>query len=297
MKEEAIHFGVSKTLVGIVTDPPAGGSSRPAVVLLNSGIIHRVGPNRLYVTLARRLAQAGFVTLRFDLSGIGDSSIRRDNIPFERSSVLETQEAMAYLTASRGVDCFLLAGICTGAVVAYHTAHADDRVLGALLINGQGYIPESEEAIHAYLATRRRRRYYLGRALYNRESWRRLAMGRVGYGEILSALGFRRGGRRRAKDLPKSRAGEVANKFRDLADRGTEMLFLYSAGDPGIEELDLILEGNVPALTSRRGVQYCVLEKADHMFTALASQEEFLRQTGDWLQKVTERRALSSQTR
>ena len=188
MKEDAILFGASKSLVGVVTDPTEGGSSRLAVILLNSGIIHRVGPNRLYVTLARRLAQAGFVTLRFDLSGIGDSGIRRDNVPFERSSVLETQEAMEYLplAATRGVDGFLLAGICTGAVVAYHAARADQRVLGAVLINGQGYIPESEEAIHAYLATRQRRRYYLGRALYNLDSWRRLATGRVGYGDILS---------------------------------------------------------------------------------------------------------------
>jgi pimeloyl-ACP methyl ester carboxylesterase len=289
MREDAIHFGASKTLVGIVTDPDEAESSRPAVILLNSGIIHRVGPNRLYVTLARRLAQAGFVTLRFDLSGIGDSVVRRDNVPFERSSVLETQEAMAYLAATRGVDRFFLAGICTGAVVAYHTARADHRVLGTVLINGQGYIPESEEAIHAYLATRQRRRYYLGRALYNMKSWRKLATGRVGYGDILSALGFRRDGRRRAKNLPNTKAGEVAAGFRGLADRGMEMLFLYSAGDLGIEELDVILEGNAAALTSREAVQYRVVEKADHMFTALASQEEFLRCTEDWLQGIAAR--------
>jgi len=67
------------------------------------------------------------------------------------------------------------------------------------------------------------------------------------------------------------------------------MLFLYSAGDPGIEELGLILEGNVPALASRETVQYRVVEKANHMFTSLASQEEFLRLTGDWLQEVAAR--------
>jgi len=65
-------------------------------------------------------------------------------------------------------------------VVAYHTARADQRVLGMAMINGQGYIPESEEAIHAYLATRQRRSYYLGRALYNMRSWRKLVTGRVG---------------------------------------------------------------------------------------------------------------------
>ena len=118
------------------------------------------------------------------------------------------------------------------------------------------------------------------------KSWRKLATGRVGYGDILSALGFRRDGRRRAKDLPNTKAGEVAAGFRSLADRRTEMLFLYSAGDPGIEELDLILEGKVAELSARETVQYRVVEKADHMFTALASQEEFLRSTVDWLQQA-----------
>jgi len=292
MKEDAIQFGASKSLVGVVSDPADNGSSRPAVILLNSGIIHRIGPNRLYVTLARRLARAGFVTLRFDSSGIGDSVSRRDHVPFQRSSVLETQDAMEYLAATRGVSRFLLAGICTGAVVAYHTSRADERVLGAVLINGQGYIPESEEAIHAYLATRQRRSYYLGRALYNLQSWRKLATGRVGYRDILGALGFRREGRRRAKDVPTSKAREVAGGFRSLADRRTEMLFLYSGGDPGIEELDLILEGRVAELSARETVQYRVIEKADHMFTALASQEEFLRSTVGWLQEVAAKNQL-----
>jgi len=289
MREEAILFGASQSLVGVVTEPAENGKERPAVILLNSGIIHRVGPNRLYVTLARRLARAGFVVLRYDHSGIGDSAIRRDSLPFEKSSVQETQEAMEYLATTRGVNRFLLAGICTGAVVAYHTARADQRVVGVVLINGQGYIPESEAEVHAYLATRHRRRYYLARALYNLQSWRRLATGRVGYGDILGALGFRRDGRRREKDLPNPKAGEVAAGFRSLADCGTEMLFLYSTGDPGIEELDLILKGKVADLSARETVQYRVVEKADHMFTALASQEELLESTVDWLQDITSR--------
>jgi pimeloyl-ACP methyl ester carboxylesterase len=290
VREEAILFGASKSLVGIVSDPAGEGSTRPAVILLNSGIIHRVGPNRLYVTLARLLTRSGFVVLRFDLSGIGDSIIRRDNVPFERSSVQETQEAMEYLAATRGVDRFLLAGICTGAVVAYHTAHADTRVVGTVLINGQGYIPESEEEIHAYLAHRQRRRYYVDRALYSLQSWRNLVTGRVGYSDILRALGLRRDGRRRAKHVANAKAGEIAAGFRSLADRRTEMLLLYSAGDLGIEELNVILEGNVGELTSRETVQCSVVEKADHMFTALASQDEFLRRTATWLQEVAARR-------
>ena len=283
MREEAVHFGASKSLVGVVTDPAEDGSSRPAVILLNSGIIHRVGPNRLYVTLARRLAQAGFVVLRFDLSGIGDSIIRRDNVPFERSSVQETQEAMAYLAATRGVDRFLLAGICTGAVVAYHTARADQRVVGALLINGQGYIPESEEDIHAYLVNRQRRRYYLDRALYSLESWRKLVTGRVKFGDLLRVLGVKRDGLRRSQRSRNPKTEEIASGFGSLADGRTNLFFLYSAGDLGIEELNVILDGRVAELAARETVRYSIVGQADHMFTTLASQEEFVRRAGEWL--------------
>ena len=289
MREEAILFGASKSLVGVVTEPAENGKERPAVILLNSGIIHRVGPNRLYVTLARRLARAGFVVLRYDHSGIGDSAIRRDNLPFEKSAVQETREAMEYLATTRGMSRFLLAGICTGAVVAYHTARADQRVVGAVLINGQGYIPESEAEVHAYLATRQRRRYYLGRALYSLQSWRKLVTGRVGYDELVRSLGLRGDGKRRAKHVANPKAGEVAAGLRSLADRRMEMFFLYSEGDLGIEELDVILEGKVAELTARETVQYRVIERSDHMFTALTSQAEFLHRTGDWLQDVAAR--------
>jgi hypothetical protein len=68
------------------------------------------------------------------------------------------------------------------------------------------------------------------------------------------------------------------------------MLFLYSTGDPGIEELDLILEGKVEELTARETVQYRVVEKTDHMFTTLASQDEFLHSTVGWVQEVATRR-------
>ncbi|MGH7928173.1 MAG: alpha/beta hydrolase, partial [Candidatus Binatia bacterium] len=75
MREEALLLGKTRSLVGILTDPPeAKRSTRlPGIILLNAGIIHRVGPNRMHVKIARTLAPMGFVVVRFDFSGIGDS--------------------------------------------------------------------------------------------------------------------------------------------------------------------------------------------------------------------------------
>ncbi|MCH8830022.1 MAG: DUF1549 domain-containing protein, partial [Planctomycetes bacterium] len=99
MKEEAVLFGKTGSLVGIVSDPSDSDSGKnlPAVILLNSGLIHRVGPNRVYVKIARRLAAEGFVAFRFDFSSIGDSLVRYDNLSFEKSAVDEVQDAMDFL--------------------------------------------------------------------------------------------------------------------------------------------------------------------------------------------------------
>jgi pimeloyl-ACP methyl ester carboxylesterase len=241
--EDAVLLGRSKSLVGIVNMPPVGPRSqkRPGVILLNSGIIHRVGPNRLYVKLARRLAQTGAVVLRFDLSSIGDSMVRADNLPFSKSAVQETIDAMDYLTDTYGLDHFVLIGICTGAVVSYDTALVDERVVGALLINAQGYIPESEVETQGYIADGKNVRYYLGSAVHNPASWLKLLTGQADYRNILRAVRRRLLGTAGSSAAKNPETERVAEGFRVLLDKGTELFSLYSEGDPGIDELNLIL--------------------------------------------------------
>ena len=55
MKESVVTFGNAGTRVGVLTEPKTLNNG-PAVVFLNSGIVHHVGPNRIYVETARRLA-------------------------------------------------------------------------------------------------------------------------------------------------------------------------------------------------------------------------------------------------
>lgn len=139
-REKAIKFGAS-SLVGIVTEPAPGSDSegKPAFILLNSGILHRVGSCRLSVRLARSLSASGHTCLRFDYSGIGDSDPRRDALPFEQSSVLETREAMDFLAKARGAKEFVLLGLCSGADMAHDTAAVDDRVKGLMLLDAWAY--------------------------------------------------------------------------------------------------------------------------------------------------------------
>ena len=81
-RERVYKFGSHGGLVGILTEPVGDTQTltdkRPAIVVSNVGLNHRPGPNRIWVEFARRMAEKGFVTLRFDLSGLGDSESRRD---------------------------------------------------------------------------------------------------------------------------------------------------------------------------------------------------------------------------
>lgn len=140
MRERAVTFGNAAILSGILTEPGKGQPvSSVGVVILNSGILHRVGASRLYVQLSRALVQQGFASLRFDFSGVGDSESRRDSLPFEESSIVEAREAMDYLAKRKGVESFILMGLCSGADMAYHTALADERVVGIAQLDGFVY--------------------------------------------------------------------------------------------------------------------------------------------------------------
>lgn len=110
-------------LAGIETAPARLDASTPTVLFLTTAKSHRIGPNRLWVDLARRWAGLGFRSVRFDLSGIGDSPVR----PGQQPQVMRTIEAFDdVLDAARAVSPgdpsnVVLVGLCSGAYQALET--------------------------------------------------------------------------------------------------------------------------------------------------------------------------------
>lgn len=127
-------------LVGIVSLPAGGPDrSRPAILILNSGVIHRVGACRLSVKLARHLAGSGHVVYRFDHSGIGDSPPSRSGLEMDAGQVSEIEDAMTAVERRTGASHFILYGLCSGARAAFHAALADTRVVGIVQVDGFAY--------------------------------------------------------------------------------------------------------------------------------------------------------------
>jgi pimeloyl-ACP methyl ester carboxylesterase len=145
MSEQAVVFGKGARLVGILSRP-AGSHRQAAVVMANSGVVHRVGANRTSVILARSLAEQGYDSLRFDMSGLGDSSERFDNLNWENSAPLELSEAIDVLDDRRSGRPIVMYGNCGGAAKSFWTALCDDRVRGLVATNPPPHPADLESA-------------------------------------------------------------------------------------------------------------------------------------------------------
>lgn len=140
MRERVVKFGPQGILLGIETLPDglASDSVLPAVILLNAGVVHRVGPHRMTVNLARRLAGAGFPALRYDRSGLGDS-VPRSRGTATGAAIADAQAAMDFLDKGSRLGRFVLGGLCSGADNSVRVALVDKRVVGIILLDPFGY--------------------------------------------------------------------------------------------------------------------------------------------------------------
>jgi Serine aminopeptidase, S33 len=267
-REQVARLGRDGNVVGIRSDPPrAAGDpapARPAVILLNAGVLHRVGPHRLHVNLARRLAEAGFPALRLDLSGIGDSDGVPGDLTFRESAVADTRAAMDQLADSLQAPSFILFGLCSGADNSLATAAADPRVAGVVLVDPPAY---------ATVRSLLRRAF---RPLPSPGSLASLATGvlRLARQRFGSGPSGPEGGRQ----LPAP--AEFGAMLQRLADRDVKILALYS-GIHGerYNAPDQLFEA-FPALRGRLDLAW--LPHANHVFTLGAHQQELITLVTGW---------------
>jgi dienelactone hydrolase len=270
--EHAVVFPESGSLVGVFTvAEESGDRKRPAVIFLNAGLLHRVGPNRVYVRIARELARYGFSSLRFDLSGIGDSPPRTDGLPLRAASLRDVTDALDFLSATRGLSSFILIGMCSGADLAFRVALADARVVGAVLIDGflyrtaRSYVYDYTSRVWRLIFLGWRELLTPGGPLWSNLPWSSKKTARATTGG---------GGR----DIPSS--SEADSALRELAARGVNLLIVYSEGlGYNYQRQFTDVFPSVP--TDRVRVEY--FKGADHMFTLLANQDRLVRAARDWI--------------
>lgn len=291
MNEVICRFGAGRGLVGIITQPElaAADRRRPGILLLNAGSLHRIGPNRLHVKMARRLARSGFTVLRFDFSGIGDSASSDDPMPFEDRAVHEAIEAMDVLRDRSGIDRFIPAGICSGADGALSVARADPRVVGAILINGTLIEQESNKDILDAAAKNTAARYYRSR-LFNLKRWSRVMSGK----SDVRSIGRVIRGRLTGKASEQGRSRRLPRPFDGLQDRELAILLVASDGSIAWDVYRTAIEPSAGPCIESGKLRIELIRNSDHLFTLEWAQKLLIDLVEDWLARFDRAAPLNS---
>lgn len=139
MKETPLLFGPSRNLVGLWCEPDGGTPPTVCLLLVNAGVVHRIGLHRINVKIARHMAAQGVPSLRFDLAGLGDSRIVGQAAGFREQAVGDIQAAMDQIERSHDIHRFAIFGICSGAFNGYAAALADARIVGLSMMDGHAF--------------------------------------------------------------------------------------------------------------------------------------------------------------
>ncbi|MCL2449263.1 MAG: hypothetical protein FWD17_09970 [Polyangiaceae bacterium] len=272
-------FGAGGGLAGVYTEPSpdAGRPGLPAVLMWNVGIHHRVGPYRIQVDIARELARRGIASLRFDLSGMGDSEIRQDSRTDRERALDDVRDAMALLEKRRGVRQFVPLGFCSSVDSVHALTLSDERVAGACFIEGYAY-----RTLGFWL-------HYPMRLL-DPIRWKRRAVRKLP--SWLSSWGTKRividpvEDERAAlgpifgREYP-SRARFAAD-VHQMAARGARLLFLYvGGGDTDFNHAGQFEEmiGGMPA---GRNIEVTYYGRADHTFFRADDRRRAVLRIADW---------------
>lgn len=264
--EEPIGFGPG--LFGIRCRPRVLETRAPAILFVSTGMSVHSGWGRQTTALARSLAAEGVASIRFDLSGIGDSADRPDgrNPLFAPDGFADIAAAVDEI-ADTGAPIVLMGG-CSGAYAAFQALCRDPRIAGALLINLYCFDWDPEQDLDRVIRqTFGSASTYAG-LLTQGSTWRRLVRGEIHVRPIAEALarrGFDAALRRfRRAWRPINPGGSVARRVAAIRRRGAEIRLLYSAGDPGLIAARRHL-GRFPGRADRRlGAPVTVVVGADH---------------------------------
>ena len=247
LREQVLAIeGPDGPVLGILTEP-LGGHVEMCALLINAGAQRRTGPNRMWVQIARRWAARGVPTLRFDLSGIGDSDGDAAALVlvasiYKAAYGLEARAALDALAARGLPQRFVVLGLCAGGYWSLQTALADERVRAAILLNPRSLI--WDEGIYGARRVRE-----LRERLFLVSTWRKALRGELTLARHLetaralarraargsSTVRARLGATEQSESLDRTTA--LAGIFDSLGERDQRALLLFTGAEPLHREL------------------------------------------------------------
>ena len=237
VRERPVQLATAGGALTAVIALPEDADPRDAglcAVLLNAGAVRRIGPNRLWVEIARRWAARGVPTVRLDFAGIGDAD--GDDTAWSATEMFYDPTTLAQLIGAldrlqeQGLgDRFVVSGLCSGGYWALQGALADDRVVAALPVNPGALVWDA-----ALIVERDARKL---RKLARPHIWRKILRGgfapRDAWAVVRALLA-----RTLAGATPATHGARVDALLDELAARGKRVDLVLTADEPVRHELE-----------------------------------------------------------
>ena len=298
------HNYDGQKLFGIVHFPDSDEPRPIPIILLSPGIKNRVAPHRLYVKLARHLSAMGFMVLRFDFSGLGDSEGNVDEsmvadfygtVQMGRY-VQDTCAAMDWMQEEFKVSRFILGGLCGGAITGLLTGAHDQRVaslfgFGIPVILDSAHIDPTKYLTAGELNMWRKG--YLSK-LTDLRSWWRLITFKSNYRVIIKALA----GSPKTEKTPPVPATTVGSKqttnFNPLFPNAFEsmvssrkVLLIFSEADRlyWIFQEKFAQDYNERIQDYHDNFEVYLAKDANHVFSFSEWQQDMIQQIFSWLNR------------
>jgi alpha-beta hydrolase superfamily lysophospholipase len=273
--ERPVFIASPAMLFGIVTEPRQDERRRRGVILLNTGADYHIGANRMHVSFARRWARLGYVVLRLDLGGLGDSSTRDDcddDEVFPPAALEEIRLAIDFLQTRYGVNDMTIGGICSGAYHALRAAVAKLPVNQILMINPQNFFWKKGMRIdELQLAEVVRNPATYLRRLFSRDAWGKLLAGKVSLVKVArvyaerSVLAVDSTVRELARRMRIRLPHDLGLELEEIAELGVRIVFVFARGEAGISLLKL--QGGSSIKRLREQCRIHIINGGDHIFS------------------------------
>ncbi len=273
-------------------------ASRPAIILASAGAVHRIGASRLYVTMARAWAERGFPVLRLDIGGIGDSLPfpgMTENDTYSARAVADIGEAAAALPEECRTAGLVVAGLCSGAHVAFHAALTLRGIVGIIMMNPIVFYWKPSDALEvsAWMTHKEVRRYQ--QRVTSLDSWRRVLQGKVDLLFATRTVGswirsrMRAHGRtllrgvlrRHHAEGPESRTSSRTSRGSPI--RASTSMLVFSQGEPGFFQLHAQYRDALDRLKRLPRFTYHEVAWSGHTFTNVRAQQALLGMLTDHL--------------
>ncbi len=287
--EHPIRFGAGQRLFGMLCRPRSETLPGFVLVIGTAGGTCHHGNARFTVLLARRLAEAGYASLRMDYAGIGESVSDQPTHVYATDRRTDVAEAIEALQLE-GFSRFGAGGLCSGAFHSLQASLADRRIETLVMLNPSTFSWSKDQDFAKFIQSSTRSTGFYMETMMGRKGWKRLLRGELDVFKAIRTVWSHMARRLRALG---SHAAERAGwqgpgatprqAMARVSARGVRTLVVIGTIDAGADVLKAHFGSGGHWLAALPGTTLRLTLRVDHALTRVFMQEAIAATLIDFL--------------